>query len=73
MVLVLPKGRVFHEAENATGFAKGLGAIKFDLSRPHSSLAHAHRTKMACSTLMTSTSGSLAAPDGITEGDIERH
>jgi hypothetical protein len=40
MLTVLPKGWVFHETENATGFAKGLGAIKFDLNRRHSSLAH---------------------------------
>ena len=40
MILVLPKGWVFHEAENASGFAKGLGAIKFDLNRRHSSLAY---------------------------------
>jgi hypothetical protein len=40
MILVLPKGWVFQEAENASGFAKGFGAIKFDLSRRHSSLAH---------------------------------
>ena len=40
MILVLPKGWVFHEAENASGFAKGLGAIKFDLNGRHSSLAH---------------------------------
>ena len=36
---VLPNGWVFHEAESAAGFAKGLGAIKFDLNRRHSSLA----------------------------------
>jgi len=35
MILVLPKGWVFHEAENASGFAKGLGATKFDLNRRH--------------------------------------
>jgi hypothetical protein len=40
MILVLPKGWVFHEAENASGFAKGMGAIKFDLRGRHSSLAH---------------------------------
>jgi hypothetical protein len=40
IMLVLPEGWVFHEAENASGFAKGLGAIKFDLSRRHSSLAN---------------------------------
>ncbi len=40
VMLVLPEGWVFHEAENASGFAKGLGAIKFDLSRRHSSLSH---------------------------------
>jgi hypothetical protein len=40
IILVLPKGWMFHEAENASGFAKGFGAIKFDLSRRHSSLAH---------------------------------
>ena len=40
MVTVLPEGWVFHEAENASGFAKSLGAIKFDLNRRHSSLAH---------------------------------
>jgi hypothetical protein len=40
MLTVLPNGWVFQEAENAAGFAKGLGAIKFDLSRRHSSLAH---------------------------------
>lgn len=40
MLTVLPEGWVFHEAENASGFAKSTGAIKFDLSRRHSSLAH---------------------------------
>ena len=40
MITVLPDGWVFHEAESASGFAKGLGAIKFDLHRRHSSLAH---------------------------------
>jgi hypothetical protein len=40
MLAVLPNGWVFHEAENAAGFAKGLGAIKFDLHRRHSSLAN---------------------------------
>ena len=40
MLTVLPDGWVFHEAENASGFAKGLGTIKFDLNRRHSSLAH---------------------------------
>lgn len=40
MITVLPDGWVFHEAENASGFAKGMGAVKFDLSRRHSSLAH---------------------------------
>jgi hypothetical protein len=40
IILVLPNGWVFHEAENASGFASGLGAIKFDLNRRHSSLAH---------------------------------
>ena len=39
MITVLPDGWVFHEAENAAGFAKGIGAIKFDLNRRHSSLA----------------------------------
>jgi hypothetical protein len=40
MITVLPQGWVFHEAENASGFAKGLAAIKFDLHRRHSSLAY---------------------------------
>jgi hypothetical protein len=40
MLTVLPEGWVFHEAESASGFAKGLGAIKFDLNGRHSSLAH---------------------------------
>ena len=40
MITVLPDGWVFHEAENASGFAKGMGAIRFDLNRRHSSLAH---------------------------------
>jgi hypothetical protein len=40
ILTVVPNGWVFHEAENASGFAKGLAAIKFDLSRRHSSLAH---------------------------------
>jgi hypothetical protein len=40
MLTVLPDGWVFHEAENAAGFAKGIGAIKFDLNRRHSSLAN---------------------------------
>ena len=40
MLTVLPDGWVFHEAESAAGFAKGIGAIKFDLHRRHSSLAN---------------------------------
>ena len=40
MITVLPDGWVFHEAENASGFAKGVGPIKFDLNQRHSSLAH---------------------------------
>jgi len=40
IMLVLPKGWVFHEAENVSGFAKSLGAIKFDLNGRHSSLAY---------------------------------
>jgi hypothetical protein len=40
ILTVLPDGWVFHEAENAAGFAKGIGAIKFDLNRRHSSLAN---------------------------------
>lgn len=40
MMTVLPNGWVFHEAENAAGFAKGTGPIKFDLNRRHSSLAN---------------------------------
>jgi hypothetical protein len=40
MITVLPEGWVFREAESASGFAKGLGAIKFDLSGRHSSLAY---------------------------------
>jgi hypothetical protein len=40
IITVVPNGWVFHEAENAAGFAKGLAAIKFDLSGRHSSLAH---------------------------------
>ena len=40
MITVLPNGWVFHEAENAAGFAKSLGELKFDLSDRHSSLAH---------------------------------
>lgn len=40
MLTVLPDGWVFHEAESASGFAKGIGAVKFDLSRRHSSLAN---------------------------------
>ncbi len=39
-ISVLPNGWVFHEAENASGFAKGLAGVKFDLSRRHSSLAN---------------------------------
>lgn len=40
IVTVLPDGWVFHEAENVAGFAKGTGAIKFDLNRRHSSMAN---------------------------------
>jgi hypothetical protein len=40
MITVLPDGWVFHEAESASGIAKGLGAVKFDLNHRHSSLAH---------------------------------
>lgn len=37
---VLPDGWVFHEAEHAAGVAKGMGALKFDFSQRHSSLAN---------------------------------
>ena len=40
IMLVLPNGWMFHEAENASGFAKSMGAIKFDLNDRHSSLAY---------------------------------
>ncbi|MGE5268250.1 MAG: hypothetical protein ACM3JG_01115, partial [Thiohalocapsa sp.] len=40
LLTVAPNGWVFHEAENVSGFAKGMGAIKFDLSRRHSSMAN---------------------------------
>jgi hypothetical protein len=40
LITALPEGWVFHEAENASGFAKGMGAIKFDLSRRSSLLAN---------------------------------
>ena len=40
IITVLPDGWVFHEAENVAGQAKGTGAIKFDLNRRHSSMAH---------------------------------
>lgn len=49
-ILVLPDGFCFHEAENVAGYAKGLGEIRFDLARTHSSLAHIawNRDGMAC-------------------------
>ena len=37
---VLPEGWVFYEAEVASGMAKGLGDIKFNLADRHSSLAY---------------------------------
>jgi hypothetical protein len=40
IITVLPEGWVFHEAEGAAGFAKGIGDIKFDLAQRHSSLAY---------------------------------
>ena len=40
MMTVLPQGWVFHEAESASGTARSIGTIKFDLSRRHSSLAN---------------------------------
>jgi len=40
VILVLPKGWTFYECEGASGTAKGIGAIKFDYAKRHSSLAH---------------------------------
>lgn len=40
MLTVLPNGWVFHEAENAAGFIKGIGTLKLDYSDRHSSLAY---------------------------------
>ena len=40
IITVLPKGWMFHEAENVSGFAKSMGAIKFELNGRHSSMAH---------------------------------
>jgi hypothetical protein len=40
MMTVTPEGWMFHEGENASGFAKSIGAIKFDLARRHSTLAN---------------------------------
>jgi hypothetical protein len=40
IITTLPHGWVFHEAEGASGSAKGIGDIKFDLSSRHSSLAY---------------------------------
>ena len=33
MITVLPDGWVFHEAENAAGYAKSMGDLKFDLNQ----------------------------------------
>jgi len=38
-IIGIPNGWMFREAENLAGFAKGRGAIKFNLFRRHSSLA----------------------------------
>jgi hypothetical protein len=40
ILTVLPNGWVFHEAEGASGSAKSMGGIKFDLGRSHSSMAY---------------------------------
>ena len=40
ILTVLPDGWVFHEAEGASGFAKSVGELKFDLNQSHSSLAY---------------------------------
>ena len=40
ILTVLPNGWVFHEAETVAGFAKGIGPIRFDLNRRHSSMAN---------------------------------
>ena len=40
MLTVLPNGWVFREAESVAGFAKGIGAMRFDLDRRHSSMAN---------------------------------
>jgi hypothetical protein len=40
ILTVLPDGWVFHWAENASGFAKGMSELKFDLIQQHSSLAN---------------------------------
>ena len=40
ILTTLPDGWVFHEAEGASGNAKGLGDLKFDFSQRHSSLAY---------------------------------
>ena len=40
MITVLPDGWVFYEAESASGYAKSLGELKFDLTQSHSSLAY---------------------------------
>lgn len=39
-ITVQPDGWVFHEAENVSGAAKGMGDIKFDWAQRHSSLAY---------------------------------
>lgn len=40
LITLLPQGWVFYEAEVASGFAKSLGDLKFDLSDRHSSMAY---------------------------------
>lgn len=40
LITVLPRGWQFYEAEVASGFAKSLGDVKFDLSDRHSSMAY---------------------------------
>lgn len=42
VLTTLPQGWVFREAENAAGFARSLGSLKYDLSDRHSSLAYIH-------------------------------
>jgi hypothetical protein len=71
IITALPNGWMFHGAENASGVARSMGAIRFDLNGRHSSLAHIAWNQNGMLHTFDEYKRKLAAPDRTTGRGVD--